>query len=54
MSLPVEKSQLFETDVASQFAWYVDAAGEKVAVAALCGSRRLPHLARLVQTLQRS
>ena len=31
MSLPVEKSQFFETDVTSQFAWYVDEAGEEVA-----------------------
>ena len=31
MSLPVEKSQLFETDVTGQFAWYVAEAGEPVA-----------------------
>jgi len=31
MSLPVEKSHFFETDVASQFAWYVHEAGEEVA-----------------------
>jgi hypothetical protein len=31
MSLPVEKSQFFETDVTTQFAWYVDEAGEEVA-----------------------
>ena len=31
MSLPVEKSQFFETDVTSQFAWYVTEAGEEVA-----------------------
>lgn len=31
MSLPVEKSQFFETDVTSQFACYVDEAGEEVA-----------------------
>jgi len=31
MSQPVEKSQLFESDVTSQFGWYVDDAGEQVA-----------------------
>jgi toxin ParE1/3/4 len=31
MSLQVEKSHLFETDVTSQFGWYVDEAGEEVA-----------------------
>jgi toxin ParE1/3/4 len=31
MSLPVEKSQLFESDVTSQFGRYVNEAGEQVA-----------------------
>ena len=31
MSLPVEKSPLFQTDVTSQFGWYIDEAGEEVA-----------------------
>ena len=31
MSLPVEKSPLFETDVTGRFAYYVDEAGEEVA-----------------------
>ena len=31
MSLPVEKSQFFQTDVTSRFGWYADEAGEEVA-----------------------